>query len=72
MTCSDCLSTLRPARATRLPFWRRIGRILALRRQRTRLAQLDDRILRDIGVTPYQAWVEANRPSWDPPAHWRN
>jgi uncharacterized protein YjiS (DUF1127 family) len=43
---------------------------LALRRQRLHLAELDERQLRDIGVTPDQMRAEANRPIWDVPAHW--
>ncbi|MDB5413006.1 MAG: hypothetical protein JWR10_1341 [Rubritepida sp.] len=32
---------------------------------RTRLAELDEHMLRDIGVSPEQARREANRPPWD-------
>ena len=34
------------------------------RRQRRALARLDGRLLRDIGVTPEQAAVEARKPFW--------
>lgn len=44
---------------------------LSLRRQRSRLADLDDRILRDIGITRAEAEAEANRPVWDVPPGWR-
>lgn len=42
---------------------------------RRRLAQMDDRMLKDIGVTPSEAWEEANRAPWDlgpkaDPGHW--
>ena len=38
------------------------------RRSRTRaeLARLDDRMLRDIGVTRGDVWVEINKPFWRP------
>lgn len=42
----------------------------ALRRERNRLGRLDDRLLRDIGVTREQALSEASRPDWDAPTHW--
>jgi uncharacterized protein YjiS (DUF1127 family) len=44
---------------------------LATRRQHRRLLDLDDAMLRDIGVTRHEAWAEANRPFWDVPATWR-
>jgi uncharacterized protein YjiS (DUF1127 family) len=39
-----------------------IGSWLARSRQRKALAELDDRLLRDIGITPTEAIKEANRP----------
>ncbi len=33
-------------------------------RQRRRLAQLDEHLLRDIGITPEQARREARKPFW--------
>lgn len=36
------------------------------RRSRNHLSQLDDHLLRDIGVTPHQALKEAKRPFWLP------
>jgi uncharacterized protein YjiS (DUF1127 family) len=33
-------------------------------RQRRALAELDDRLLDDIGITRSQATIEANRPLW--------
>ncbi|HVG48061.1 MAG TPA: DUF1127 domain-containing protein, partial [Rubellimicrobium sp.] len=44
--------------------------IMALRRSRRRLCDLDDYMLRDIGLTRTQARSEATRPVWDVPAHW--
>ena len=32
--------------------------------QRRHLASLDDRLLRDVGITPSQALEEANKPFW--------
>lgn len=51
----------------RLP---RLLHLLSLRRSRTRLAHLDDHLLRDIGLTREQAQTEADRPLWDAPSHW--
>jgi len=38
------------------------------RRHRSRLdlARLDARMLRDIGITPVEAWREINKPFWRP------
>lgn len=63
------LVRLRPA-ALRLPSWGRLLRRLDCGRSRRRLADLDDHILRDIGLTRDQALQEAERPIWDVPAHW--
>lgn len=46
--------------------------LLVLRRQRHRLALLDERMLRDIGISGADARKEAARPMWNPPLHWRN
>ena len=43
---------------------------LALRRQRRHLAELDDAMLDDIGLTRETALQEARRPIWDAPGHW--
>jgi uncharacterized protein YjiS (DUF1127 family) len=37
---------------------------IARRRQRRALAELDDRLLRDIGVTRYDVAREASKPFW--------
>lgn len=42
----------------------------AVARQRKALAQLDDTILSDIGITRAQAEHESERPVWDAPQHW--
>lgn len=44
--------------------------LLALVRQRRKLADLDEAALRDIGVTRKEAQEEAKRPAWDVPHHW--
>jgi uncharacterized protein YjiS (DUF1127 family) len=43
---------------------------MGLRRSRHRLGELDDHLLKDIGLSRTQAGREATRPSWDAPAHW--
>ncbi|MCO8145698.1 DUF1127 domain-containing protein [Rhodovulum tesquicola] len=49
---------------------RRIGLGLGVARQRHRLAELDDTLLRDIGLTRDEALAEARRPVWDVPQTW--
>jgi len=49
---------------------RTLADMVALRRQRRRLSQLDDAALRDIGLTRTEAEAEAQRPVWDVPGHW--
>lgn len=44
-----------------------VRRVLAVREQRQRLEDLDDRLLRDIGVDRLIAKHEAERPFWDLP-----
>ncbi len=51
-------------------FFNWIMEMVAVHKQRRDLAKLDDRALRDIGVSRYQAEVEASRPAWDVPHHW--
>ncbi len=41
-----------------------LGRWRRRLREREQLAQLDELSLRDIGVSPAQARVEANKPFW--------
>jgi len=36
------------------------------RRERAELARLDDRMLRDIGITRGDVWREINKPFWRP------
>lgn len=48
----------------------RLADLLALDRQRRRLARLDAAALDDIGLTREAAQAEARRPVWDVPDHW--
>lgn len=41
-----------------------------LSRSRRRLVELDDHLLKDIGVSRAQAWQEARRPRWNAPDSW--
>ncbi len=42
-----------------------------LRREMTALANLDDRLLNDVGLNRHEALRAADLPEWDAPAHWR-
>ena len=55
---------------TRPGFFTRLRTALALRRQRKQLAEMDEIMLSDIGLSRDQALAEAARPLWDAPAHW--
>ena len=44
--------------------WRMIARWIERRRQRDALARLDDRALRDIGITRAEAARECEKPFW--------
>ncbi|MBU2868884.1 DUF1127 domain-containing protein [Pacificibacter marinus] len=48
----------------------RVIQARAVARQRKALADLDDSILSDIGITRAQAEYESERPAWDVPQHW--
>lgn len=54
--------TCRPALLTRLLRYVLTG--IQRHRQRRALGQLDERLLRDIGITPRQARQEADKPFW--------
>lgn len=43
---------------------------LSITRERQTLSDLDDHLLRDIGVTRDDADVETKRPVWDAPNRW--
>ena len=49
----------RPSFLQRLAEWSRVAR------ERRRLMGLDEHILKDIGLTPEEAYREATRPFWD-------
>ncbi len=49
----------------------RLKQARTLRRQRLALAELNDHLLADIGITSGEALAEAERPVWDAPANWR-
>jgi uncharacterized protein YjiS (DUF1127 family) len=46
--------------------------MVAVTQSRRALGRLDERLLRDIGLTRHEAEVEASRAPWDPPVHWRD
>lgn len=56
--------------ATLLTWLRLIGRVVVRWRENSRsraqLARFDDRMLRDIGVTPADVWRESLKPWWRP------
>ncbi len=55
----------------RVGLWARLWQTRSLRQQRLHLAQLDDHLLRDIGLTNAAAAEESRRPVWDVPQNWR-
>ncbi|MEJ6401388.1 DUF1127 domain-containing protein [Yoonia sp. 2307UL14-13] len=65
-TTCGCTTTARPSGL--MP---RLFAFLALNRQRRTLKDLDDHMLRDIGVTREEADIESKRQVWDVPDHWR-
>lgn len=70
-TTRDCTPLLAPApRRTLNPFaW--FFMVFTAWKQRRRLAELDDHLLKDIGLNPMDAKAEAARPLWDVPPGWR-
>lgn len=54
----------------RLRPFERLLALTALGRSRRRLGQLDDHLLRDIGLTRAEARQEAEKPVWNAPDHW--
>jgi uncharacterized protein YjiS (DUF1127 family) len=59
------------SRSSRFSLLSWIGTALSVARQRHDLAQLDERMLSDIGLSADEAQKEANRAPWDVPSHWR-
>ncbi|MDF1717525.1 MAG: DUF1127 domain-containing protein [Antarcticimicrobium sp.] len=64
-TASHRCTTRRPSLLAAL------GHLVGVWRQRQALRSLDDRALRDIGVSRDAARAEARRPIWDAPETWR-
>jgi len=48
-----------------------MSNLVAIRRQRRQLRDLDDAMLADLGLTRAQAEAESRRAAWDVPATWR-
>jgi len=66
----DAIFSIHPSRRGNLGSLGRFVALMAFARSRRRLADLDDHLLRDIGLTRTQARWEAERPAWNAPAHW--
>ena len=54
-----------PARPVRPSLGTRLGLLLRTAQTRRLLAEMDSRMLADIGVTRSEAQEEASRPAWD-------
>jgi len=74
---SGRFARIAPGRARRRAIGRSLGRALNFvhatmqgwrqrSRERAELARLDDRMLRDIGMTRGDVWQEINKPFWRP------
>ena len=59
-----------PPHTEKLSLFSRLRLYMAVRRQRDHLAALDDRALKDIGLTRAEAETEADRGFWSAPDHW--
>ncbi len=64
------LSTRSAPVAGRIRPLRRLLGAIALRRSRHQLIELDEHLLRDIGISRAEAYREAERPAWNAPHHW--
>ncbi|MEM7041495.1 MAG: DUF1127 domain-containing protein [Pseudomonadota bacterium] len=72
MKNQHCIDTIVPSSASvsfGLPPWivaglSRLARWLEVRRQRQHLASLDDRMLRDIGLSRVDVLIESEKPFW--------
>ena len=60
-----------PGRIRRSSLLGMLRRAITARQSRRQLARLDAAALRDIGISPEAARLEATRPIWDVPANWR-
>lgn len=59
-----------PVRGARAGALKWVAAALTTHRSRVDLRNLDDHMLKDIGVTRQQAATEADRPIWSVPGHW--
>ena len=57
------------ARTRQTGFWARVWTALRVYGERQELADLDARMLKDIGMTREEALAESGRPIWDLPTH---
>ena len=64
------LATLTRRDARRSQPLRRLLRAMLMRRSRLRLAELDNHLLRDIGLDRLAVTREAQQTSWNAPSHW--
>ena len=71
MTQTHSSTIYTPARPNRLGLFSWLSALNALFRARKTLAEMDERMLDDIGVAQEEALKEAGRPFWDVPAHWK-
>ena len=67
----DLASSRHRPRPRRRSLFQRLRDMVAIRRHRRRLGDLDPYLLRDIGLTESEAREEVERPFWDVPGHWR-
>ncbi|WP_206050280.1 DUF1127 domain-containing protein [Oceaniglobus ichthyenteri] len=56
---------------TRPGLFAQISAMIAARRQRAQLRELDDAILYDLGLSRAEIEAESRRALWDVPANWR-
>ncbi|TNJ48627.1 DUF1127 domain-containing protein [Phaeobacter sp. B1627] len=68
---ADSLSRNIPLRPRRASLVAGIVRAFSVQRQRRKLLTLDDRQLKDIGLTRRDVEAEARRRVWDAPQHWQ-
>jgi uncharacterized protein YjiS (DUF1127 family) len=62
--CFAIIFGARRAGACAIGAWRHLARLHERSRQRRALARLDDRLLRDVGITRYEAEWECRKPFW--------
>jgi len=67
---ANSLSHNTALRQRRAPLLRLLLQAVSLRRQRSKLADMSDAQLKDIGITRTQAEVESRRKAWDAPNFW--